>query len=105
VWQVGFDGSAALPATVVAAELANPEGLAFDREGGLLVVESGAGRLSRIDLATGGVEEIASGLELGLAAIVGIPPAYLPNGVAVDASGAIYVTGDVGNVLYRITRR
>ncbi|MBW6457387.1 MAG: SMP-30/gluconolactonase/LRE family protein [Trueperaceae bacterium] len=102
VWQVAFDDTDPLP---IAFEMANPEGLAFDGEGGLLVVESGAGRLSRIDLATGGVEEIATGLELGLPAIAGIPPAYLPNGVAVDASGAIYVTGDVGNVLYRITRR
>jgi len=105
VWQLAFEGTAALPAVPVASELANPEGLAFDGEGGLLVVESGAGRLSRIDLATGAVEEIAVGLELGLPPIVGIPPAYLPNGVAIDASGAIYVTGDVGNVLYRITRR
>lgn len=105
VWQVSFDGSVALPAVLVASALANPEGLAFDRDGGLLVVESGAGRLSRIDLATGGVEEIAAGLELGLPAIVGLPPAYLPNGVAVDATGAIFVTGDVGNVVYRIMKR
>lgn len=105
VWQIAFEGSEALPAVPIASELVNPEGLAFDREGGLLVVESGAGRLSRIELATGGVEEIATGLELGLPAIAGIPPAYLPNGVAVDASGAIFVTGDVGNVLYRITAR
>jgi sugar lactone lactonase YvrE len=105
VWQVAFEGSEALPAVPVASALANPEGLAFDGDGGLLVVESGAGRLSRIDLATGGVEEIATGLELGLPAIAGIPPAYLPNGVAVDASGTIFVTGDVGNVLYRITKR
>jgi len=94
-----------LPAVPVAFELANPEGLAFDGEGGLLVVEAGAGRLSRIDLATGAVEEIAAGLELGLPPIGGVPPAYLPSGVAVDAAGVIYVTGDVGNVLYRITRR
>jgi glucose/arabinose dehydrogenase len=26
-------------------------------------------------------------------------------GVAIDASGAIFVTGDMGNVLYRITKR
>jgi sugar lactone lactonase YvrE len=105
VWQVAFDGVAPLPAVPVAVELANPEGLALDRAGGLLVVEAGAGRLSRIDLATGAVEPIAAGLEVGLPPIGGIPPAYLPSGVAVDASGAIFVTGDVGNVLYRITRR
>ena len=105
VWQLVFDGFQGSQAAPIASELANPEGLAFDGQGGLLVVESGAGRLSRIDLATGRVEEIAAGLELGLPAIAGIPPAYLPNGVAIDASGAIYVTGDVGNVLYRITKR
>jgi sugar lactone lactonase YvrE len=105
VWQVAFDGAAALPAVPVASGLAHPEGLAFDGEGGLLVVETGAGRLSRIDLATGGVEPIASGLEVGLAAFPGIPPSYFMSGVTVDAAGAIYVTGDVGMVLYRITRR
>ena len=105
VWQVAFEGTSALPAVPIAFELIHPEGLAFDREGGLLVVEAGAGRLSRIDLTTGEVEAIATGLELGLPAIGGIPPAYLPSGVAVDASGAIFVTGDVGNVLYRIVKR
>ena len=105
VWQVAFEGLSALPAVPIATGLANPEGLAFDGEGGLWVVESGAGRLSRIHLATGAIEEIATGLETGLAPIGGVPPAYLLSGVAVDASGAIFVTGDVGNVLYRITKR
>jgi sugar lactone lactonase YvrE len=77
VWQVAFEGATALPAVPVASELANPEGLAFDGEGGLLVVETGAGRLSRIDLATGAVEEIATGLAVGLAAFPGIPPSYV----------------------------
>jgi sugar lactone lactonase YvrE len=105
VWQLVFDGPQVSQAAPIASELANPEGLAFDGEGGLLVVESGVGRLSRIDLASGAVEEIATGLELGLPPIAGIPPANLPNGVTIDASGAIFVTGDVGNVLYRITKR
>ena len=105
VWQVTFDGTAALPAVPVAFELANPEGLAFDGEGGLLVVEVGAGRLLRVDLATGGIEEVATGLAVGQPAIAGTPPAYVLSGVAVDSGGAIYVTGDVANVLYRITRR
>ena len=105
VWQVAFDGSEALPAVPVASELANPEGLAFDGEGGLLVVEAGAGRLSRIELATGAIEEIATGLAVGQPAIAGTAPAYMASGVAVDVGGAIYVTGDVTNVVYRITRR
>jgi sugar lactone lactonase YvrE len=105
VWQVAFEGAAALPAVPVASALANPEGLAPDGLGGLLVVETGTQQLSRIDLATGVVEPIASGLDVGLAALPGMPPPFLRSGVTVDAAGAIYVIGDVTNVVYRITRR
>jgi hypothetical protein len=42
-----------------------PEGLAWDQNGGLLVVETGASRLSRINLSTGEVTYIAEGLKLG----------------------------------------
>jgi sugar lactone lactonase YvrE len=105
VWQVAFEGAAALPAVPVASALANPEGLAPDGLGGLLVVETGTRQLSRIDLATGTVELIASGLDVGLAALPGMPPPFLRSGVTVDAAGAMYVIGDVTNVVYRITRR
>jgi sugar lactone lactonase YvrE len=105
VWQVSFDGTEALPAVPVAFELANPEGIAFDGEGGLLVVETGAGRLLRVNLATGAIEEVATGLAVGQPAVAGTPPAFVASGVAVDSGGAIYVAGDVANVVYRITRR
>ena len=105
VWQVAFDGATALPAVPIAVDLAHPEGLAFDGEGGVLVVETGAGRLLRIVLETGAIEEIATGLAVGLPAITGAPPAYILSGVTVDAAGGIYVAGDVGNVVYRISRR
>lgn len=105
VWQLSFEGAAALPAVPVALELANPEGLALDGAGGLLVVEAGARRLSRIDLATGAVAEIAEGLEVGLPSPLADVPSYVRSGVTVDAAGAIYVAGDLANVIYRITRR
>ena len=105
VWQLGFEDGAALPAVAVAFDLANPEGLALDGAGGLLVVEVGAQRLSRVDLASGAVEAIASGLEVGLPSMGSLPPTNTISGVAVDAAGAIYVTGDLGNVVYRIARR
>jgi hypothetical protein len=85
--------------------LANPEGLALDGAGGLLVVEAGAQRLSRVDLATGAVEEIAVGLGIGLPTIIADVPSFVRSGVTVDAAGAIYVAGDVANVIYKITRR
>ncbi len=105
VWQVGFDGRAALAPVPVASGLANPEGLALDVDGGLLVVETSAGRLSRIDLATGAVSLVAAGLEIGVSPVAGSPPTYLFDGVAVGSSGAIYVTGSAANVLYRIDQR
>ena len=105
VWQVAFDGTSPLPPVPIASDLVNPEGLAFDDGGGLLVVESSAQRLSRIDLATGAVTVVAEALELGRPADPGGPPTGPINGVAVGPSGAIYVTGDIGNVLYRIGKR
>jgi len=84
----------------------NPEGLAWDKEGGLLVVESGASRLSRIDLATGAVSKIADGLKLSAPGIdlEGYPPTWAFDGVAVGQSGDIYVSGGGKNVIYRISK-
>jgi sugar lactone lactonase YvrE len=105
VWQVGFDGKTPLTPVSVAFDLVMPEGLALDLDGSLLVVEAGAGRLSRLDLPTGEVSVVADALKLGAPTIPGTPPTYQFNGVTVGPSGAIYVTGDVTNVLYRIWPR
>jgi glucose/arabinose dehydrogenase len=101
VLQLVADGQPLAEPRVVAAGLAAPEGLAVAADGSLLVVESGAGRLSRIDLATGRISTVADGLALGTQGIPGAPPTWDFNGVAVGPSGAIYVTGDRANVLYR----
>ncbi len=97
-----------LPALVpVAQGLAGPESLALDLQGRLLVVESGAGRLSRIDPATGAVTHLVSGLPVsadgGGAAMM--PPYGLPGGLAVGPSGTIYVAADAANAVYRLTPR
>jgi sugar lactone lactonase YvrE len=67
------------------------------------VVESGAGRLSRIDPATGKVSTMADGLAFE-PPMPGAPPTTIFNGVAVGPSGAIYVTGAEERALYRIDR-
>jgi sugar lactone lactonase YvrE len=85
----------------MAMGLTAPEGLAVDQDGSLLVVEAGAGRLSRIDPLTGVISKVVDGLELGAEAIPGLIPTWIFNGVAVGPSGYIYVTGDIANVLYR----
>jgi glucose/arabinose dehydrogenase len=100
-----FDGKTPLTSVPVAFDLSNPEGLAVDVDGSLLVVEAGARRLSRVDLTTGEKSVVVEGLELGSEGPPGLPPTYGFNGVAVGPSRAIYITGDVSNVLYRIWPR
>jgi sugar lactone lactonase YvrE len=102
VLQIVADGEALPEPVPVATGLSSPEGLALTPGGGLLVVEAGAGRLSRIDPATGEASAIAEGLQLGAEGPPALPGVWGFNGVAVGPSGTIYVTGDIGNVLYRI---
>jgi len=105
VWQIDFDGDTPTAPTPIAQNLMFPEGLAFDNDGGLLVVETGAGRLSRIDIATGEIVEIAAGLELfGKPGIEGAPPTWGFEGVTVAPSGDIYVSGQGKNIIYRISK-
>ncbi|MFD2202704.1 hypothetical protein [Shivajiella indica] len=107
VWQVGFNGNTPITPFPLATGLKGPEGLAWDKEGGLLVVETDASRLSRIDLATGEVSKIADGLSLSGPAVgqdEALPPTYLFDGVAIGQSGDIYVSGGGKNVIYRISK-
>ena len=102
VLQIVADGEQLSEPMPVATGLSLPEGLALTPGGNLLVVEAGAGRLSRINTRTGEVSTVAEGLELGAEGTPGMPATWGFNGVAVGQSGAIYVTGDIGSVLYRI---
>ncbi len=94
-----------LPApSVVATGLVQPEGMAVDADGSLLVVESGAGRLWRVDPSTGGISTVAESLEVGLPALPNLPPTWIFSSVAVGpSSGAIFVSGDRASLVYRIT--
>lgn len=105
VWQIVADGVVLVAPAAVASGLVQPEGLAVDQDGSLLVVESGAGRVSRIDLTSGAVTVVAEDLALGAAPPAGWPPTWLFNGVTVGEQGDIYVTGDIDNVVYRIAER
>lgn len=86
----------------VATGLALPEGLAFTPWGSLVVAETAAGRLAELDLAANQRRTIAEGLPVGLSAGPGMPPPYVPTGVAVGADGSVYPSADRNNAIYRI---
>lgn len=106
VWQIGFNGNIPMAPTILAQGLVNPEGLAWDSDGTLVVVESGASRLSRISLSNGEVTKIADGLKLSApaAGLPTFPPTWWFDGVAIGQSGDIYVSGGGKNVIYRISK-
>ncbi len=104
VWQIDFEGKTASTPVMAASGFINPEGLALDNEGGLLVVESGAARVSRIDLATGEVTTIMENLILGPPGLEGFPPTWGFDGIDVGSTGVIYLSGAGKNVIHRISK-
>jgi DNA-binding beta-propeller fold protein YncE len=104
VFQLVQDG---IPVMIPLADgLDEPEGLAVMPDGNLLVVEAGAGRVSIINSETGVVTPFVEGLRLGGMHLSGLPPFLFFNGIAVSQqTGAIYVSGDEANLLYRIDKR
>jgi sugar lactone lactonase YvrE len=88
-----------VPRVLVEGLLA-PEGMAVSLDGALLVAETGANRLTRIDPATGAVSTVADGLALDSSFIPGWPQTWLFSGVAVGPSGTIYLSNTgLGQIL------
>jgi sugar lactone lactonase YvrE len=85
--------------SVIAEGLDRPQGIATDGSA-VLVVEAGKGRLVRIEPGSSAVEVIARDLPIGLSNV----PITLA-GVAVGAGGAIYVTSDVENSIWRLQKK
>ncbi len=104
IWQIDFEGNTPSTPVPIVFGLSFPEGLAFEKEGSLLVVETGTSRLSRIDLSTGEVTKVVDGLKLSGPGLDGFPPTWGFDGVAVGPSGDIYVSGGGANVIYRISQ-
>lgn len=90
---------------VVAKDLKMPAGIAVAKDGALIVAEVGARRVVSIDPKSGAVTEIAGDLPIGLVASPGLPPTNIPTGVGVGAGGAIYVSSNVENAIYKIVRK
>jgi sugar lactone lactonase YvrE len=89
---------------VVAAGLAGPEGIDVAPDGQLIIAEVGAKRVVSFDPGSGALSIVAEGLPIGLPAPAGQSAAFLTTGVAVDAAGTIYVSGDLTNAILKIKR-
>ncbi len=103
IWKAVEAGVSLNPPQAVVENLSKPEGIAFDNEGRLLVVEVGNKRLIRIDFTDNSTFVIAEDLALGLEPPKGAAPTWVAlSSVAVSSSGALYVTSDVDNLIYKI---
>ncbi len=91
--------------STVAEGLQQPEGLALTSDGHVLVAATGSGQLLRIDPASGAVDTVADNLAIGLAGGPDLPAPFLPTGIAVDEADNIYISADVDNALYKLTRK
>jgi len=98
--RIPLDASA--PLRPVAEGLAMPEGVAQTPWGSFIVAETAARRLVEIDPVGGSRRTVAENLPIGLEPGPGMPPPYVPTGVAVGSDGTIYMTADRNNALYRI---
>ena len=85
----------------VAMGLAKPVNMAVCPDGKLLVVEMDKKRLVRIDPSTGEINPLVGDLPIGLKSWG--PPVWTHPGVAVSPSGAIYLSSDIENSLYKVT--
>lgn len=88
--------------TVVKTDLSMPEGIAIDARGSLFVAEVGARRVLKI-APDGLTEIIADDLPLGLKGYPGLPPSFLPTGIAVGNDGVVYISSDIDNTILKIT--
>ena len=84
--------------TVVAKGLDRPQGIAMSASGEVLVVEVGAQRLVSVRPSDGQKSLIARDLPIGLPGV-----ALTTVGVTAGRDGAIYVTSDIENSIWKLT--
>ncbi len=102
IWKIDLAGGVR---QLVTDGLDRPEGLALTPDGRLLVAETGTRRLLRIEPGSGVVDVVADNLAIGLEGGDDLPRPFIPTGVAVDAGGNIYISADIDNALYKLTRK
>jgi hypothetical protein len=55
-----------------------------------------------IDLDNGNIHTVIEGIKPGVPAAPFAPPTWIFSDISVGSSGALFITGDVENVVYRI---
>ncbi len=91
--------------STVAEGLQQAEGLALTRDGQVLVAATGSGQLLRINPVNGVIDTLADNLAIGLAGGPDLPLPFLPTGIAVDAADNIYISADIDNALYKLSKK
>ncbi|MEO1554645.1 MAG: SBBP repeat-containing protein, partial [Pseudomonadota bacterium] len=67
---------------------------------GIVVVEAAAARIVHVE--TSGARRVLAEIPGGSPGAPGLPPSQIFNGIAIDADGNLFVTGESSRVLYRI---
>jgi sugar lactone lactonase YvrE len=101
VVQVVANGTTLVEPIEIARGLEKPEGLAVTLGGSLIVAETGAGRLLRIDPQARAIAVIDPQLALDPTSGSGRNPIGTFAGVAIGACGTIYVTADATGEIIR----
>jgi len=91
--------------STVAEGLQQPEGLALTRDGQVLVAATGSRQLLRINPANGVTDTLADNLAIGLVGGPDLPLPFLPTGIAVDGADNIYISADIDNALYKLSKK
>ena len=99
VLKIASAGQALAEPEVVASGLAAPEGLLVTAAA-VVVVEADASRVVRLDEE--GNRHVLAEFPAGSAAAAAAPPSQVFNGIAMDADGSLFITGETSRVLYRI---
>ncbi len=90
---------------VIDGRLMQPEGIALDADGNILVVDARARSLVRIDTQSGRKEILLRDLPLGLQGPPPRHPTWVHNDVVVGEDGTIYLNSDTETALYKVIRR
>nr|WP_083332606.1 hypothetical protein [Hyphomonas sp. Mor2] len=92
-------GEALADPEIIAADLQSPEGFLISEQG-IFVVEADAANIVHID--NDGTRQTLAEIAPGSPGAPGMPPSQVFNGIAMDADGTLFATGETSRVLYRL---